>query len=168
MSDLKLFAGIHQALGRLCLVDGRARREIAEAAGINPSMLSGYCSGRLVPSLEHLDRLLVALKRRPEDLVEELRAVSEMQEAREENQIAVAALERMLDEVRQVILAEMYNLRKAKGPVQREQLAQLHAAADLLRPPSVKKAIEDVARVDARLRAEGERKGTKSPKRKEP
>src|SRR5947209_3435086 len=100
MSDLKLFAGIHQALGRLCLVDGRARREIAEAAGINPSMLSGYSSGRLVPSPEHLD--------------------------------------------------------------------QLHAAADLLRPPSVKKAIEDVARVDARLRAEGERKGGKSPQRKEP
>ena len=46
MSELKAFAGLHQAIARLCLRDGRQRREIAEAADINPSVLSGYCSGR--------------------------------------------------------------------------------------------------------------------------
>jgi transcriptional regulator with XRE-family HTH domain len=50
MSELIAFAGLHQALARLCLRDGRPRKEIAEAADINASMLSGFCSGRRVPS----------------------------------------------------------------------------------------------------------------------
>jgi transcriptional regulator with XRE-family HTH domain len=77
MSELKAFAGLHQALAHLCLRDGRARKDIAEAAGINASMLSGYCSGRLVPSLEHLDRLLTALGVALEDLAAELRLVNQ-------------------------------------------------------------------------------------------
>jgi transcriptional regulator with XRE-family HTH domain len=77
MSELKAFAGLHQALAHLCLRDGRARRDIAEAAGINASMLSGYCSGRLAPSLENLDRLLTSLGVKLEDLASELRMVNQ-------------------------------------------------------------------------------------------
>src|SRR5215470_6917178 len=76
MSELKAFAGLHQAIARLCLRDGRQRREIAEAAEINPSVLSGYCSGRRVPSIEHLDRLLTTLNMGVEDLTYELRSVN--------------------------------------------------------------------------------------------
>src|SRR5436305_3362252 len=75
MSELKAFAGLHQAIARLCLRDGRQRREIAEAADINPSVLSGYCSGRRVPSLEHLDRLLTTMGMGVEELTYELRSV---------------------------------------------------------------------------------------------
>jgi len=75
MSELKAFAGLHQAIARLCLRDGRQRREIAEAADINPSVLSGYCSGRRVPSLEHLDRLLTTMGVGVEELTYELRSV---------------------------------------------------------------------------------------------
>jgi transcriptional regulator with XRE-family HTH domain len=56
--QLRVFRGLPKALGRLLLRDGRSRKEIAEAAGLNASMLSGFCSGRRMPSLEHLDRLL--------------------------------------------------------------------------------------------------------------
>lgn len=56
--QLRVFRGLPKALGRLLLRDGRSRKEIAEAAGLNASMLSGFCSGRRTPSLEHLDRLL--------------------------------------------------------------------------------------------------------------
>src|SRR3954471_15188799 len=76
MSELKAFEGLHQALAHLCLRDGRARKDIAEAAGINASMLSGYCSGRIVPSLEHLDRLLTSLGVALEDLAAELQMVN--------------------------------------------------------------------------------------------
>ncbi|HZF11785.1 MAG TPA: helix-turn-helix transcriptional regulator [Thermoanaerobaculia bacterium] len=76
MSELKAFAGLHQAIARLCLRDGRQRREIAEAAEINPSVFSGYCSGRRVPSLEHLDRILTVLDMGVEDLTYELRSVA--------------------------------------------------------------------------------------------
>lgn len=75
MSELVAFAGLHQALARLCLRDGRTRKEIAEAAGINASMLSGYLSGRRVPSLEHLDRLLTEIGAGIEELTYELRSV---------------------------------------------------------------------------------------------
>jgi transcriptional regulator with XRE-family HTH domain len=75
MSELVAFAGLHQALARLCLRDGRSRKEIAEAAGINASMLSGYLSGRRVPSLEHLDRLLTEIGMGVEELTYELRSV---------------------------------------------------------------------------------------------
>lgn len=154
MAELKIFAGLHQALGHMCLRDGRARREIAEAAGINPSMLSGYCSGRLVPSIEHLDRLLVALNRRPEDLVEELRAVSETQQARVANEIAAAALDKVLAEVRHLVLSEIDSLQDSKGAAQLEPAAQLREAAARLRPRPARKA-------------EGGRKVRKSPQRKE-
>jgi transcriptional regulator with XRE-family HTH domain len=76
MSELKAFAGLHQAIARLCLRDSRQRREIAEAAEINPSVLSGYCSGRRVPSLEHLDRLLTTLGVGVEELIYELRSIA--------------------------------------------------------------------------------------------
>ena len=38
-------------------------------------MLSGFCSGRRVPSLEHLDRLLTTLGVGIEDLTYELRTI---------------------------------------------------------------------------------------------
>ena len=72
---LQVFAGIDQALARLCLRDPRPKREIAEAAGINASMLSGFCSGRRIPTLEHLDRLLTTLGVGIEELTYELRTV---------------------------------------------------------------------------------------------
>ena len=75
MSELIALAGLHQALARLCLRDGRPRKEIAEAAEINASMLSGFCSGRRVPSIEHLDKLLTTLGMGIEELTYELRAL---------------------------------------------------------------------------------------------
>lgn len=72
---LQVFGGIDQALARLCLRDPRPKKEIAEAAGINASMLSGFCSGRRIPTLEHLDRLLTALGVGIEELTYELRTV---------------------------------------------------------------------------------------------
>lgn len=73
--ELKAFAGLPQALGRLILRDTRSRKEIAAAAQINASMLSGYCSGRRIPSLEHLDRILTTLGVGVEELTYELRAL---------------------------------------------------------------------------------------------
>jgi transcriptional regulator with XRE-family HTH domain len=73
VAELKAFAGLDKALSRLVLNDGRTRKEIAAEAEINPSMFSGYCSGRLVPSLEHLDRILTALGAGIEELIDELR-----------------------------------------------------------------------------------------------
>jgi transcriptional regulator with XRE-family HTH domain len=73
--ELRAFAGLPQALGRLILRDQRSRKEIAEAAQINASMLSGYCSGRRIPSLEHLDRILTTLGVGIEELTYELRAL---------------------------------------------------------------------------------------------
>lgn len=75
VSELKAFAGLDKALARLIVRDGRTRKEIAEVAGINPSMFSGYCSGRLVPSIEHLDRILTAIGVGIEELTYELRAL---------------------------------------------------------------------------------------------
>jgi transcriptional regulator with XRE-family HTH domain len=74
-AELKAFAGLPQALARLILRDGRSRKEIAEAAELNASMLSGFCSGRRTPSLEHLDRLLTTLGMGIEDLTYELRTI---------------------------------------------------------------------------------------------
>jgi transcriptional regulator with XRE-family HTH domain len=166
MADLKIFAGLHQALGHMCLTDGRARREIAEAAGINPSMLSGYCSGRLVPSIEHLDRLLVALNRRPEDLVEELRAVSETQQARVANEIAEAAVKRVLGELRQLLLLELHGLQDAKGSSQPEPMAHAREA-DRPRPEPIQAPALREALRDDEDGAAGGRKRQRRPKRKE-
>ena len=74
-AELNAFAGLHLAIARLCLRDGRPRKEIAEAAHLNASMLSGFCSGRRIPSIEHLDRLLTALDAGIEELTYELRAL---------------------------------------------------------------------------------------------
>src|SRR5262245_32917964 len=73
--ELKAFAGLPQALARLVLRDERTRKEIAEAAGINASMFSGYLSGRRIPSLEHVDRILTTLGVGIEELTYELRAL---------------------------------------------------------------------------------------------
>ena len=73
--ELQAFAGLPQALARLCVRDPRTRKEIAEAAGINASMFSGYLSGRRIPSLEHLDRILITLGVGIEELTYELRAL---------------------------------------------------------------------------------------------
>jgi transcriptional regulator with XRE-family HTH domain len=73
--QFQAFAGLPQALARLILRDGRSRKDIAEAADLNASMLSGYCSGRRVPSLEHLDRLLTTLEAGIEDLTYEMRTI---------------------------------------------------------------------------------------------
>ena len=73
--EFQAFAGLSQALARLILRDGRSRKVIAEAAELNASMLSGYCSGRRVPSLEHLDRLLTTLNAGIEDLTYEMRTI---------------------------------------------------------------------------------------------
>ena len=72
--ELVAFAALPLGLARLILRDGRPRKEIAEAAGINASMLSGYTSGRRLPSLEHLDRLLTTMGFGLEDLVYEMRS----------------------------------------------------------------------------------------------
>lgn len=73
--QLRVFRGLPKALGRLLLRDGRSRKEIAEAAGLNASMLSGFCSGRRMPSLEHLDRLLNELGVGLDELNFELQAI---------------------------------------------------------------------------------------------
>lgn len=166
MANLKIFAGLHQALGHMCLTDGRARREIAAAAGINPSMLSGYCSGRLVPSIEHLDRLLVALNRRPEDLVEELRAISETQQARVANEIAEAALKRVLDEMRHLLLLEMQSLQDAKAFSERAREADRPRPEPLHDPGQA--TVLEKALGDDEEGAKAGRKRRQRPQRKEP
>jgi len=168
MSDLRLFAGLPQALARICLTDGRTRREIAEEAGINPSMLSGYCSGRLTPSLVHLDRLLVALNCRLDRLVAELQAVDEAQLVRRATQNAVAKVDMILDDMKRILLEHVRPLREAPEAAPPAEPAQPPAAAYPARPEWAQKAVEDMARADARLMAEGVRKGRKRPKRKEP
>ena len=75
VDELRVFHGLPKALGRLLVRDGRPRKEIAEAAGLNASMLSGFCSGRRLPSLEHLDRLLSELGVGLDELSFELQAV---------------------------------------------------------------------------------------------
>ena len=118
MSELKAFAGLHQAIARLCLRDGRQRREIAEAAEINPSVLSGYCSGRRVPSIEHLDRLLATLNMGVEDLTYELRSVAYRSPSnaplvlwpqffeRKEGEAAALMLTTLMEEVRSLLRAQ--------------------------------------------------------------
>ena len=116
--ELQAFAGLHQALGRLVLRDGRPRKEIAEAADINASMLSGYLTGRRLPSLEHLDRLLTALGVGIEELTYELRAVDyRVQNAplvvwpkllqTPEGESAAALLTSLLEEVRELLRARV-------------------------------------------------------------
>ena len=176
MADLKLFAGVHQALGHMCLRDGRARREIAEAAGINPSMLSGYCSGRLVPSLEHLDRLLVALHREPEDFIRELRFVTHTERALrsakpphatpEENEVAEATLKRILNEIRFLIISEMNGLETVKPLPKREQIAQARAAAERLQAEAMSRS-SHADHLEALLRDEEAASGRQGPERKE-
>ena len=119
MSELIAFAGLHQALARLCLRDGRPRKEIADAADINASMLSGFCSGRRVPSIEHLDKLLTTLGMGIEELTYELRAVAYRSKAgegpvvlwpqflgKEEGQAAATVLTALLEDVRDLLQAQ--------------------------------------------------------------
>lgn len=138
MGELRVFAFLPKALGSFCLGDGRARKDIAEAAGINPSMLSGYCSGRLVPSLDHLDRLLTALGRSADDLAEEMRFASHQVErarytrpfkrAPEEIPAVEAALKRVLKEVEFLIISEMNGLEPGKpAPSKSSQAKAKHA-----------------------------------------
>jgi transcriptional regulator with XRE-family HTH domain len=62
MQDDHPFRYLAQGLEVLCARDGRQRGEIAQAAGITPSMLSAYISGRVEPSVETLGELLSALR----------------------------------------------------------------------------------------------------------
>lgn len=108
MAELVVFAGLPQALARLCLRDGRQRKEIAEAAGINASMLSGFLNGRRTPSLEHLDRLLTEMEFTVEDLNYELRAVGyrptkSQSMQKPERETAAAILATLLESVQTLI-----------------------------------------------------------------
>jgi transcriptional regulator with XRE-family HTH domain len=116
-SALVAFAGLDQAISRLVLRDSRSRKEIAEAAGINASMFSGYCSGRKIPSVEHLDRILTTLGAGIEELTYELRAVDyRVQSAplvlwprflgSQEGAAAAAVLTTLLEQVRELLLAQ--------------------------------------------------------------
>jgi transcriptional regulator with XRE-family HTH domain len=119
--QLKAFAGLPQALARLILRDGRSRKEIAAAAELNASMLSGYCSGRRVPSLEHLDKLLTTLGAGIEELTYEMRTIQYKAPSAplvawpqflqtQEGAAAGALLTVLLDDLRQLLLAQ------AEGP----------------------------------------------------
>jgi len=117
-SELKAFAGLDQAISRLVLRDGRSRKEIAEAAGINASMFSGYCSGRKIPSLEHLDRILATLGVGIEELTYELRAVDYRSQSAplvlwprflhsQQGAAAATLLTTLLEQVRSLLLAQV-------------------------------------------------------------
>jgi transcriptional regulator with XRE-family HTH domain len=121
-AELKAFAGLPQALARLILRDGRSRKEIAEAADLNASMLSGFCSGRRIPSLEHLDRLLTTLGMGIEDLTYEMRTIEyrtasppPAHEPRgprsKEEEAASAVLDLLLAELREIIAAQTEEVR---------------------------------------------------------
>jgi len=128
VSELKAFAGLDKALGRLIVRDGRTRKEIAEMAGINPSMFSGYCSGRLVPSIEHLDRILTAIGVGVEELTYELRALDFRAQStpaplvvwppflgKQEGAAASELLTTLLGEVRDLLRAQTKDERMAGG-----------------------------------------------------
>lgn len=143
MSDLKTFAGLHQALAHLCLRDGRARKDIAEAAGINASMLSGYCSGRIVPSLEHLDRLLTNLGVALEDLAAELRMVNQRRTPataaplldapeRKDSMASIRKLALLLNDVYDLIQLEQGHVPSSEAP---ETELSPRSPADAAPPP---------------------------------
>jgi transcriptional regulator with XRE-family HTH domain len=69
------FDGLPQALRTLCVRDGRALQDIAQASRISPAMLSSYLTGRESPTLKTLDKLLDGLKLRLEDLAGALEEV---------------------------------------------------------------------------------------------
>lgn len=126
MNELKAFAGLDKALARLIVRDGRTRKEIAEAAGINPSVFSGYCSGRLIPSLEHLDRILTTIGVGVEELIYELRALEYRAPGaplvvwppfleKREGQAAPELLTTLLGEVRDLLRVQLKDERMAGG-----------------------------------------------------
>ena len=51
-----------------CVRDGRALQDIAHASKISPAMLSSYMTGRETPTLKTLEKLLVGLRLRLENL----------------------------------------------------------------------------------------------------
>jgi transcriptional regulator with XRE-family HTH domain len=58
---MSLFQGLGRALRWLRDSRGRRQYQVAEAAGVTKAMLSAYETGRQKPSLDTLERLLVAL-----------------------------------------------------------------------------------------------------------
>ncbi len=118
MRELKVFTDLAVALTHLCVRDARSRKQIAVAAEINASMLSGYCSGRLVPSIDHLDRLLAAMGFSVYDLASEMDRAGEGRRRvrpelrrgfakNEDSEAVTAILGRLLEEMRWMIEAEM-------------------------------------------------------------
>ena len=69
---MQAFVGLHTVLSALKSDRGWTSRELARRANVNASMVSGYLSGRAVPSLDTLDRMLVALGVSVEELGREL------------------------------------------------------------------------------------------------
>lgn len=61
MSTASRFDKLGAALRLLRRRDGRKQRQLAEAAGMTPMMLSGYEKATRVPTLESLGRVLDAL-----------------------------------------------------------------------------------------------------------
>ena len=75
LNPMSAFDGLPKALRTLCVRDGRALQDIAQASRISPAMLSSYLTGRESPTLKTLDKLLDGLKLRLEDLAGALEEV---------------------------------------------------------------------------------------------
>src|SRR5215210_3125427 len=121
LKAMSAFDGLPKALRTLCVRDGRALQDIAQASRISPAMLSSYLTGRESPTLKTLDKLLDGLKLRLEDLagaLDEVQGHGRRRPARSASEDLVLGFPRQ--EVEKVFVEQLARLglepRKAKKP----------------------------------------------------
>jgi transcriptional regulator with XRE-family HTH domain len=78
---MSIFHGLGRALRWLRDRQGKRQYQVADAAGITKAMLSAYETGKQKPSLETLEKILVALDCDLNDLHNSLQIVNERPEA---------------------------------------------------------------------------------------
>ncbi len=78
---MSIFNGLGRALRWLRDRQGKRQYQVADAAGITKAMLSAYETGKQKPSLDTLEKILVALECDLNDLHNSLQIVNERPEA---------------------------------------------------------------------------------------
>jgi transcriptional regulator with XRE-family HTH domain len=78
---MSIFQGLGRALRWLRDRQGKRQYQVADAAGITKAMLSAYETGKQKPSLDTLEKILVALECDLNDLHNALQIVNERPEA---------------------------------------------------------------------------------------
>jgi len=78
---MSIFHGLGRALRWLRDRQGKRQYQVADAAGITKAMLSAYETGKQKPSLDTLEKILVALECDLNDLHNSLQIVNERPEA---------------------------------------------------------------------------------------